>query len=83
MAESVARCAFLKSLNCSIICYFERGRVATLTGFRDRKGREVLYRLLEMGLLVSDTPRGKVRLSFPTDAAEQWFPRLYPAATGA
>lgn len=62
---------------------FERGRVATLTGFRDRKGREVLYRLLEKRLLVSDTPRGKVRLSFPTGAAEQWFPRLYPAAIGA
>lgn len=61
---------------------FGRGRVEDLTGYRDRKARDVLYRLLEKRLLVSDSPRGKVRLNFPSEAAEQWFPRLYPSDIG-
>lgn len=58
---------------------FERGRVEELTGYRDRKARDVLYQLIRRKLLTSDSPRGKVRLNFPSEAAEQWFPGLYPA----
>ena len=58
---------------------YERGKVPTLTPFKDRKAREVFYKLLEAGLLVSETERGKVRLGFPMDVVESWFPQLYPA----
>ncbi len=57
---------------------FERGQVEELTGLKDRAARDVLYALVKKGLLVSDTPRGSVRLGFPIDVVERWFPLLYP-----
>lgn len=59
---------------------FERGKVEEFTGLKDRAARDVLYALQKKGLLVSDTPRGAVRLGFPIDVVERWFPLLYPAA---
>lgn len=58
---------------------FERGKVLDITGLKDRAAREIMYALLKKGLLVSDTPRGPVRLGFPIDVVERWFPLLYPA----
>ena len=57
---------------------FERGKVSEITNLKDRAAREVMYALLKKGLLVSDTPRGTVRLGFPIDAVGRWFPLLYP-----
>ena len=57
---------------------FERGKVENITGLKDRAAREILYALVKKGLLVSDTPRGPVRLGFPIDVVERWFPLLYP-----
>lgn len=62
-----------------LIGEFERGKAQEITGFKDRAGREVLYALVKRGLLISDTPRGPVRLGFPIDVVERWFPLLYPA----
>ncbi|MDH5694978.1 MAG: Fic family protein, partial [Gammaproteobacteria bacterium] len=58
---------------------FERGKVEDITGLKDRAAREVLYVLVKKELLVSDSPRGPVRLGFPIDVVERWFPLLYPA----
>lgn len=58
---------------------FARGNVEEITGLKDRAAREILYALNKKGLLVSDTPRGPVRLGFPIDVVERWFPLLYPA----
>jgi Fic family protein len=55
-----------------------RGEVFRLTGMKPRTGSGVLQSLLEEGLLVSDTPKGPVRLGFPAHAAGYWFPALYP-----
>ena len=55
-----------------------RGRAAAITGHRDRQARVVLTALVRRGVLVSDTPKGPVRLAFPIDVVEAWFPRLYP-----
>lgn len=38
----------------------------------------VLAALLAEGLLVSDTPKGPVRLTFPSRVAPYYFPGLYP-----
>lgn len=57
---------------------FQRGKAQEITGFKDCTAREVLYALVKKGLLVSDTPRGPVRLGFPIDVIERWFPLLYP-----
>jgi len=59
---------------------FERGRAAKITGYQSRQASSVLSQLVSAGLLVSDTPRGSVRLGFPIDVIERWFPKLYPQA---
>jgi hypothetical protein len=58
----------------------ERGRAPEITGYQERRGREILSNLLAKGLLVSQGPRAPVRLGFPLDAVERWFPRLYPVS---
>lgn len=57
---------------------FARGRAAELTAYEERQARTVLSKLMGRGLLVSSTDRGPVRLGFPVDVVERWFPRLYP-----
>ena len=42
--------------------------------------RRVLTDVIELGLLGSDTPKGRVSLRFPVHALEELFPWLYPAA---
>jgi Fic family protein len=59
---------------------FERGRAPELTGYKDRMARTILSELLKKGLLVSDTPKSSVRLAFPFEVVERWFPALYPDA---
>ena len=55
-----------------------RGSVIAASGLRERTGRSLLGQLIVEGLLVSDTPKGNVRLGFPIHAAGWFFPDLYP-----
>ena len=57
----------------------ERGAVPGLVGLRERAARNVTGELLAKKLLVSDSPRAALRLAFPIDAVERWFPSLYPS----
>ena len=57
----------------------ERGKVPTLTNYEERAARMVTSALIEKGLLTSTSHRAPLRLGFPADVAEHWFPRLYPA----
>jgi Fic family protein len=57
---------------------FERGQAPTLTGYKERMARNVLSRLLELGLLTAPGPKAPVRLGFPIGVIERWFPALYP-----
>ena len=59
---------------------FERGNAASITGSAERTARDVVSALTSRKLLVSDTPKSAVRLGFPLEAVERWFPRLYPIA---
>ena len=56
-----------------------RGAVVGASGLKERTGRNLLRQLTDEGLLVSDTPKGGVRLGFPIHAAGWFFPDLYPA----
>lgn len=58
-----------------------RGDMIHASGLKERTGRSLLGMLLEEGLLVSDTPKGEVRLGFPIHAAGWFFPELYPTLT--
>ncbi|MBI4922893.1 MAG: Fic family protein [Devosia nanyangense] len=55
----------------------DRGDVASITGLPERSARRVLADVLATGLLASDTPKGRLSLRFPADAAELLFPRLF------
>ena len=55
-----------------------RGAVIAESGLKERTGRNLLAQLVAEGLLVSDTPKGEVRIGFPIHAAGWLFPDLYP-----
>jgi hypothetical protein len=40
-------------------------------------GRVILSQLTGRGLLISDTPKGPVRLGLPTDGVDRLFPKLF------
>ena len=56
----------------------ERGRVPALIDTSERTARRVVSGLLEKRLLVSDSHKAPLRLAFPVDVVERWFPKLYP-----
>jgi Fic family protein len=56
-----------------------RGDIVRVSGLGERSGRMVLGQLLDEGMLVSDMPKGPVRLAFPTFVSGYLFPDLYPA----
>ncbi|AMV73202.1 Fic family protein [Desulfuromonas carbonis] len=55
-----------------------RGAVVEASGLKERTGRNVLGQLISEGLLVSDTPKGNVRIGLPIHAAGWFFPELFP-----
>ena len=57
---------------------FERGEAARITGLPERTARRVLNDTIALGLLGSETPKGKLSLRFPADTLDALFPRLFP-----
>lgn len=55
-----------------------RGDIPKLTGMPERTARRELKKLLDKGLLKSDTPKSAVKPAFPAEILEFYFPRLYP-----
>jgi Fic family protein len=58
---------------------FERGEASRITGLPERTARRVLNDTITVGLLGSETPKGKLSLRFPADTLDALFPRLFPA----
>ncbi len=61
----------------------ERSRIPALTGYEERGARNVTAGLVERRMLTGATHRAPLRLAFPADVAERWFPNLYPANAGS
>ncbi len=59
-----------------------RGDIIRVSGMAERTGRMLLGQLLNEGLLISDTPKGPVRIAFPIFVTGYLFPDLYPAQMG-
>jgi Fic family protein len=55
-----------------------RGAVAGLVGTGERQGRRIVAALLERGVLVSDSARAPLMLTFPAALASRWMPGLFP-----
>ncbi|MDF3071636.1 MAG: filamentation induced by cAMP protein fic [Polyangiaceae bacterium] len=56
-----------------------RGDASLVTRLPERTARELLSRLIDAGLVGSETPKGPVSLRFDSQSAEALFPRLFPA----
>jgi len=54
-----------------------RGKVAPISGLKERTARDLLSALVADGILASDTPKGPVSLRFPVKSLDILFPRLY------
>ena len=72
--------SFLLLKEALVMGEFPRGKVVDILGYKERQARTVLTKLVEQGFLVSDTPKGSVRLGFPIEVIEKWFPKLYPTS---
>ncbi len=55
-----------------------RGDADTVAGTGERQARRIVSALLEKQVLVSDSPRAPLRLSFPAALASRWMPGLFP-----
>ena len=55
-----------------------RGEAARATGLPERTARIYLKQLLDEGLLMSESAKGRVHLGLPTHVSGYWFPNLYP-----
>jgi Fic family protein len=58
-----------------------RGDVARIIGASPRTAQKVTGELLGRRLVTSISPKGPLQLGFPSDAAGEYFPNLYPAGS--
>ena len=61
----------------------ERSKIPSLTGYEERGARNITAALVGRGMLTASSHRAPLRLAFPADVAERWFPNLYPANAGS
>lgn len=61
----------------------ERSMIPSLTGYEERGARNVTAALVDRHILAASSHRAPLRLAFPADVAERWFPNLYPANAGS
>ena len=57
-----------------------RGDIAGILGTSERNARRVTSALLKRGVLISDSTRAPLRLTFPAALASRWMPGLFPEA---
>lgn len=81
-AKRLPRGSFMVLREAALNGEVERGRVPSLTGYEERAARMVTAALVDRGMLMSPSSRAPLRLGFPADVAERWFPHLYPVDAG-
>jgi Fic family protein len=59
-----------------------RAETAGIVGTSERQARRVVSALLERGVLVSESTRAPLRLTFPAALASRWMPGLFPERSG-
>ncbi len=60
----------------------QRSRVPSITGYEERAARNITAALVDRGMLTAAWHRAPLRLAFPADVVERWFPTLYPIGAG-
>ena len=77
-AKRLKKGSFLVLREAVLAGQVERARVPMLTGYGERAARKVTAALTKRGMLVAANHRAPLRVAFPIDAAERWFPLLFP-----
>ena len=58
-----------------------RGDAATIVGTGERQARRIVSALIDRGVLISESARAPLRLTFPAALASRWMPGLFPERT--
>lgn len=58
-----------------------RGEADVVVGTGERQARRIVSALFEKEVLISESPRGPLRLTFPAALASRWMPGLFPEKT--
>jgi hypothetical protein len=61
----------------------ERSKISSLTGYEERGARKVTAALVDRGMMKASSRRAPLRLAFPAEVTERWFPNLYPTNAGS
>lgn len=77
-AERLPKRSFAVLREALIAGELERGRIPQLLDTSERTARRVVSALVDKRLLVASSHKAPLRLGFPIDVVERWFPRLYP-----
>ncbi len=81
--KRLARGSFAVLREAVIAGEVERSKIPSLTGYEERGARNVTAALVDRGMLTAASHRAPLRLAFPAEVAERWFPNLYPADAGS
>ena len=81
-AKRLPKGSFMVLREAALAGEVERSRAQMLTGYEERAARAVTSALADRGLLFATSHRAPLRLGFPSDVVERWFPRLYPGDAG-
>jgi Fic family protein len=82
-AKRLLRGSFAVLREAVIAGEIERSKIPVLTGYEERGARNVTAALVDRGMLTASSHRAPLRLAFPAEVAERWFPNLYPANAGS
>jgi Fic family protein len=82
-AKRLMRGSFAVLREAAIAGEVERSKIPSLTGYEERGARNVTAALVDRGMLTASSHRAPLRLGFPAEVAERWFPNLYPANAGS
>ena len=82
-AKRLLRGSFAVLREAVIVGEVERSKIPPLTGYEERGARNVTAALVDRGMLTAVSHRAPLRLGFPTEIAERWFPGLYPTNAGS
>lgn len=81
-AKRLERGSYMVLREAALAGQVERAQIPMLTNYEERAARKVTSALTKRGMLVATNHRAPLRLAFPTDAVERWFPLLYPNTPG-
>ncbi len=77
-ADRLPRGSFMLLREAILQGELDRGNAMQITDYSKRQASRIVSELCKQELLISDSPRGALRLNFPVKVLERWLPAIYP-----